>query len=80
DSFELPRQDSSWDVDAIEGLISELTNLLNKLQNLSNRQKPGCGKGSAVDRSREQTAGQTYSLCHCHSSAKEVKERMDDFQ
>jgi hypothetical protein len=26
-------------------------------QNLSNRQKPGCGKGSAVDRSREQTTG-----------------------
>ncbi|TVU41518.1 hypothetical protein EJB05_15046, partial [Eragrostis curvula] len=104
-------------VDAIEGLISKLANLLNKLQtaneeskavtkasamkaikqrmekdidevgkiarmaktkvdelekdNLSNRQKPGCGKGSAVDRSREQTTG---------AVKKKLKERMDDFQ
>nr|CAB3455760.1 unnamed protein product [Digitaria exilis] len=104
-------------VDAIEGLIAKLTNLLNKLQtaneeskavtkassmkaikqrmekdidevgkiarqaktkvdelekdNLSNRQKPGCGKGSAVDRSREQTTG---------AVKKKLKERMDDFQ
>ncbi|KAK3126448.1 hypothetical protein QOZ80_7AG0556710 [Eleusine coracana subsp. coracana] len=104
-------------VDAIEGLITKLTNLLNKLQtaneeskavtkasamkaikqrmekdidevgkiarmaktkvdelekdNLSNRQKPGCGKGSAVDRSREQTTG---------AVKKKLKERMDDFQ
>ncbi|KAL6880177.1 hypothetical protein ACP4OV_011742 [Aristida adscensionis] len=104
-------------VDAIEGLIAKLTNLLSKLQtaneeskavtkasamkaikqrmdrdidevakvarmaktkvdelekdNLSNRQKPGCGKGSAVDRSREQTTG---------AVKKKLKERMDDFQ
>lgn len=39
--------------------------------NLSNRQKPGCGKGSAVDRSREQTTG---------AVKKKLKGRMDEFQ
>ena len=29
--------------------------LSSSMQNLSNRQKPGCGKGSAVDRSRTAT-------------------------
>uniref|UniRef100_M8BIX6 Putative syntaxin-131 n=1 Tax=Aegilops tauschii TaxID=37682 RepID=M8BIX6_AEGTA len=41
------------------------------LQSVSNWQKPGCGKGSAVDRSREQTTG---------AVKKKLKERMDDFQ
>ncbi|KAF7059210.1 hypothetical protein CFC21_066145 [Triticum aestivum] len=41
------------------------------LQNLPNMQKPGCGKGSAVDRSREQTIG---------AVKKKMKEQMDDFQ
>lgn len=39
--------------------------------NLANRQKPGCGKGSGVDRSRTAT---TIAL------KKKLKERMDDFQ
>ncbi|KAG0466084.1 hypothetical protein HPP92_017109 [Vanilla planifolia] len=39
--------------------------------NLANRQKPGCGKGSAVDRSRSAT---TVSL------KKKLKENMSDFQ
>lgn len=39
--------------------------------NLANRQKPGCGKGSAVDRSRSST---TASL------KKKLKETMTDFQ
>ncbi|KAK8963789.1 Syntaxin-132 [Platanthera guangdongensis] len=39
--------------------------------NLANRQKPGCGKGSAVDRSRTST---TVSL------KKKLKETMTDFQ
>ncbi|VAI18372.1 unnamed protein product [Triticum turgidum subsp. durum] len=39
--------------------------------NLPNMQKPGCGKGSAVDRSREQTIG---------AVKKKMKEQMDDFQ
>uniref|UniRef100_A0ACD5UNM0 Uncharacterized protein n=2 Tax=Avena sativa TaxID=4498 RepID=A0ACD5UNM0_AVESA len=39
--------------------------------NLANRQKPGCGKGSAVDRSREQTTG---------AVKKKLKGRMDEFQ
>lgn len=40
-------------------------------ENLANRQKPGCGKGSGVDRSRTQT---TIAL------KKKLKERMADFQ
>nr|CAD1819667.1 unnamed protein product [Ananas comosus var. bracteatus] len=39
--------------------------------NLANRQKPGCGKGSGVDRSR---TASTVAL------KKKLKERMDDFQ
>ncbi|KAJ3669931.1 hypothetical protein LUZ60_010255 [Juncus effusus] len=39
--------------------------------NITNRQKPGCGKGSGVDRSRTAT---TIAL------KKKLKERMDDFQ
>ncbi|XP_008812665.2 syntaxin-132-like isoform X1 [Phoenix dactylifera] len=40
-------------------------------ENLANRQKPGCGKGSGVDRSRTAT---TIAL------KKRLKERMSDFQ
>ncbi|XP_072951780.1 syntaxin-132-like [Typha angustifolia] len=39
--------------------------------NLTNRQRPGCGKGSSVDRSRTAT---TVAL------KKKLKERMDEFQ
>ncbi|RZC65597.1 hypothetical protein C5167_009288 [Papaver somniferum] len=41
------------------------------LNNLANRKKPGCGKGTGVDRSR---GAMTAAL------KKRLKERMDDFQ
>ncbi|GFQ08435.1 hypothetical protein PHJA_002987500, partial [Phtheirospermum japonicum] len=36
----------------VEKQVDKLVGLLVKLKNLANRQKPSCGKGTAVDRSR----------------------------
>ncbi|KAJ6797869.1 syntaxin-132-like [Iris pallida] len=72
-SMKAIRQRMEKDIDEV-GKIARLAKIkveeLDK-DNLTNRQKPGCGKGSAVDRSRTAT---TVSL------KKKLKEHMSDFQ
>ncbi|KAI4964506.1 hypothetical protein ZWY2020_005638 [Hordeum vulgare] len=67
------KQRMEKDIDEVGKIARMAKTKVDELEkdNLSNRQKPGCGKGSAVDRSREQTTG---------AVKKKLKERMDDFQ
>ncbi|KAG1326329.1 syntaxin-132 [Cocos nucifera] len=61
------------DIDEVGKIARLAKSKLEKLdrENLASRQKPGCGKGSGVDRSRTAT---TIAL------KKKLKERMSDFQ
>ncbi|KAL5198886.1 hypothetical protein ABZP36_002398 [Zizania latifolia] len=67
------KQKMEKDIDEVGKIARMAKTKVDELEkdNLSSRQKPGCGKGSAVDRSREQTTG---------AVKKKLKERMDDFQ
>ncbi|XP_072958309.1 syntaxin-132-like [Typha angustifolia] len=67
------KQRMEKDIDEVGKIARLAKSKLEELDrdNLSNRQKPGCGKGSSVDRSRTAT---TASL------KKKLKEQMDDFQ
>nr|CAB3458145.1 unnamed protein product [Digitaria exilis] len=51
--------------------IDEVGKIARNVKNLDNRKKPGCGKGTSVDRSR---MSMTIAL------KKKLKERMNDFQ
>ncbi|ONM51489.1 Syntaxin 132 [Zea mays] len=72
-SMKAIKQRMEKDIDEVGKIARQAKTKVDELErdNLSNRQKPGCGKGSAVDRSREQTTG---------AVKKKLKERMDDFQ
>ncbi|KAF7063295.1 hypothetical protein CFC21_069822 [Triticum aestivum] len=61
------------DIDAVMKIARMAKTKIDELEkdNLSNTEKPGCGKGSAVDQLREQTTG---------AVKKKLKKRMDDFQ
>ncbi|KAL6496399.1 hypothetical protein OROGR_029657 [Orobanche gracilis] len=61
------------DVDEVGRIARSVKSKIEELdkENLANRQKPGCGKGSGVDRSRTAT---TLAL------KKKFKDRMSDFQ
>ncbi|OVA11134.1 Target SNARE coiled-coil domain [Macleaya cordata] len=67
------KQRMGKDIDEVGKIARHLKAKLDELDkdNLANRQKPGCGKGSGVDRSR---TAMTAAL------KKKLKERMDDFQ
>ncbi|KAF7063288.1 hypothetical protein CFC21_069814 [Triticum aestivum] len=61
------------DIDAVMKIARMAKTKIDELEkdNLSNTEKPGCGKGSVVDQLREQTTG---------AVKKKLKKRMDDFQ
>lgn len=67
------KQRMEKDVDEVGKITRVIKSKFEELdrENLSNRQKPGCGKGSAVDRSRTST---TVSL------KKKFKDKMTEFQ
>ncbi|CAI8595158.1 unnamed protein product [Vicia faba] len=67
------KQRMEKDVDEVKKTAHYLKTKVEELdkENLANRQKPGCGKGSAVDRSRTAT---TVSL------KKKLKDKMAEFQ
>ncbi|RDY02827.1 putative syntaxin-131, partial [Mucuna pruriens] len=67
------RQKMEKDVDEVKKTAHFLKTKIEELdkENLANRQKPGCGKGSGVDRSRTAT---TISL------KKKLKDKMTEFQ
>ncbi|CDP10541.1 unnamed protein product [Coffea canephora] len=67
------KQRMEKDVDEVGKITRVIKSKIEELdrENLSNRQKPGCGKGSAVDRSRTAT---TVSL------KKKFKDKMTEFQ
>ncbi|XP_010909353.1 syntaxin-132 [Elaeis guineensis] len=67
------KQRMQKDIDEVGKIARLAKSKLEELDrdNLSNRQKPGCGKGSSVDRSRTAT---TIAL------KKKLKERMSEFQ
>ncbi|CAJ2637349.1 unnamed protein product [Trifolium pratense] len=67
------RQRMDKDVDEVKKTAHFLKTKVEELdkENLANRQKPGCGKGSAVDRSRTAT---TINL------KKKLKDKMAEFQ
>ncbi|KAL3825655.1 hypothetical protein ACJIZ3_021684 [Penstemon smallii] len=67
------KQQMEKDVDEVGKIARLIKSKVEELdkENLSNRQKPGCGKGSGVDRSRTAT---TVAL------KKKFKDRMSEFQ
>ncbi|XP_027358881.1 syntaxin-132 isoform X2 [Abrus precatorius] len=67
------KQRMEKDVDEVQKTAHYLKNKIEELdkENLANRQKPGCGKGSGVDRSRTAT---TISL------KKKLKDKVAEFQ
>jgi len=67
------KQRMEKDIDEVGKIARQAKSKVEELDrdNLANRQKPGCGKGSAVDRSRTAT---TVAL------KKKLKERMSEFQ
>ncbi|XP_021898257.1 syntaxin-132-like [Carica papaya] len=67
------KQRMEKDVDEVGKIARSMKGKIEELdrENLSNRQKPGCGKGSGVDRSRTAT---TLSL------KKKLKDKMAEFQ
>ncbi|XP_019427616.1 PREDICTED: syntaxin-132-like [Lupinus angustifolius] len=67
------KQRMEKDVDEVKKTAHHIKTKLEELdkENLANRQKPGCGKGSGVDRSRTAT---TISL------KKKLKDKMAEFQ
>ncbi|KAL3535983.1 hypothetical protein ACH5RR_004444 [Cinchona calisaya] len=67
------KQRMEKDVDEVGKITRVIKSKIEELdrENLANRQKPGCGKGSAVDRSRSAT---TVSL------KKKFKDKMSEFQ
>ncbi|XP_059646512.1 syntaxin-132-like isoform X2 [Cornus florida] len=67
------KQRMEKDVDEVQKIARFIKSKIEELdrENLANRQKPGCGKGTAVDRSRTST---TLAL------KKKFKDKMSDFQ
>ncbi|KAJ6854903.1 hypothetical protein NC651_039766 [Populus alba x Populus x berolinensis] len=67
------KQRMEKDVDEVGKIARSIKSKLEELdkENLSNRQKPGCGKGTGVDRSRTST---TIAL------KKKLKDKMAEFQ
>ncbi|XP_011094179.1 syntaxin-132 [Sesamum indicum] len=67
------KQRMNKDVDEVGKIARSIKSKIEELdrENLANRQKPGCGKGSGVDRSRTAT---TMAL------KKKFKDRMSEFQ
>uniref|UniRef100_A0A453JLN1 Syntaxin N-terminal domain-containing protein n=1 Tax=Aegilops tauschii subsp. strangulata TaxID=200361 RepID=A0A453JLN1_AEGTS len=67
------KQKMEKDVDEARKIARMAKTKLDELEddNLSNKQKPGCGKGSAVDQLREHTTGAVKN---------NLKEQIDDFQ
>nr|XP_018674976.1 PREDICTED: syntaxin-132-like isoform X2 [Musa acuminata subsp. malaccensis] len=67
------KQRMEKDVEEVKKIALKIKTMLEQLDknNMINRQKPGCGKGTAVDRSR---MGMTVAL------KKKLKERMTQFQ
>ncbi|KAK7271091.1 hypothetical protein RJT34_26708 [Clitoria ternatea] len=72
-SMKAIRQKMEKDVDEVQKTAHYLKSRIEELdkENLANRQKPGCGKGSGVDRSRTAT---TLSL------KKKLKDKVAEFQ
>nr|BAC83655.1 putative syntaxin-related protein(knolle) [Oryza sativa Japonica Group] len=64
-------EDFFQEVQEIETLLDKMSNINHKLQNLENRKKQGCEKGTGVDRSR---MSMTIALKN------KLKERMKNFQ
>ncbi|KAF8043559.1 hypothetical protein BT93_A1776 [Corymbia citriodora subsp. variegata] len=72
-SMKVIKQRMEKDVDEVGKVARFIKSKIEELdrENLANRQKPGCGKGTAVDRSRTQT---TVSM------KKKFKDKMAEFQ
>lgn len=72
-SMKTIKQRMEKDVDEVKKIAHFIKSKIEELdkENLANRQKPGCGKGSGVDRSRTAT---TISL------KKKLKDKMAEFQ
>ncbi|KAF6169837.1 hypothetical protein GIB67_034229 [Kingdonia uniflora] len=83
-SMKAIKQRMEKDVDEVQKVALSLKTRIEQVDkdNLTNRQKPGCGKGTAVDRSREaRTFQPNKNLCmNCSALKKKLKDKMDEFQ